>query len=133
MAVKVEKGAPNSGMRIYIGYDSEQEDASRVCEYSIHKHAKVDVDIVHLKTDTLREQGLYWRQDTGSTDFSYSRFLIPHLEDYTGWAIFVDSDFVFTKDIHTLGDDLAQTPNADMMSCFVIRHAPYVPKQEIKF
>ena len=133
MAVKVEKGAPNSGMRIYIGYDSEQEDASRVCEYSIHKHAKVDVDIVHLKTDTLREQGLYWRQDTGSTDFSYSRFLIPHLEDYTGWAIFVDSDFVFTKDIHTLGDDLAQTPNADMMSCFVIRHAPYIPKQEIKF
>ena len=116
MVVKAEKGAPNFGMRIYIGYDPEQEDASKVCEYSIHKHAKVDVDIVHLKTDELREQGLYWRNDTGSTDFSYSRFLIPHLEGYNGWAIFVDSDFVFTKDICTLGDDLAQTPNADMMS-----------------
>ena len=133
MAVKVEKGAPISGMKIYIGYDPEQEDASRVCEYSIHKHAKVDVDIVHLKTEELREQGLYWRTDTGSTDFSYSRFLVPHLQNYNGWAIFVDSDFVFTKDIYTLGDELAQTPNADLMSCFVIRHAPYVPAQETKF
>ena len=114
MVVKAEKGAPNSGMRIYIGYDEEQEDASKVCEYSILKHAKVDIDIVHLKTSELREQGLYWRTDTGSTDFSYSSFLVPHLEDYNGWAIFVDSDFVFQRDICTLGDELAQTPNADL-------------------
>lgn len=120
-------------MRIYIGYDSQQEDASRVCEYSIHKHAKVDVDIRHLRLDDLREQGAYWRPDTGSTEFSYSRFLIPYLEDYNGWALFVDSDFVFQRDICTLGDELACTPNADVMSCFVVRHAPYQPNQETKF
>lgn len=120
-------------MRIYIGYDDKQSDASQVCEYSIQKYARTDVDIVHLKTSELEEQGIYWRQDTGSTDFSYSRFLVPHLENYNGWAIFVDSDFVFKKDICTLGDELACTPNADLMSCFVIRHAPYVPQQSTKF
>ena len=120
-------------MRIYIGYDDNQFDASQVCEYSIQKWARTDVDIIHLKTSELEEQGIYWRQDKGSTDFSYSRFLVPHLENYNGWAMFVDSDFVFMKDIWTLGDELACTPNADLMSCYVIRHAPYIPAQETKF
>lgn len=38
----------------------------------------------------------------GSNAFIYSRFLIPSLEDYAGWAIFVDGDMVCRDDIAKL-------------------------------
>lgn len=121
-------------MKIYIGWDSLQEDASMVCEYSIHKHAKYDIDIKHLKLEELEDQNLYWRETaSASTEFSYSRFLVPYLQDYNGWAIFVDSDFVFLRDIHEIYEQLKYTPNADDYSCFVVKHADYIPKQEVKF
>jgi len=32
-----------------------------------------------------------------STEFSYSRFLVPYLSDYKGISIFVDHDFIFRQ------------------------------------
>jgi hypothetical protein len=39
-----------------------------------------------------------------STDFSISRFLVPHLAQ-SGWALFVDSDVVFLDDVAHLFDE----------------------------
>lgn len=38
----------------------------------------------------------------GSNDFIYSRFLVPHLMGYRGWAIFADGDMVCREDIARL-------------------------------
>ena len=134
MVAKAEKRAPISGMKIYIGHDSKQQDATKVCEYSLHKHAKYDIDIDILRMDKLVEDGVYWRTECkASTEFTYSRFLIPHLENYTGWAMFVDSDFVFLKDITPVVEDIIQRPGSERYSCFVVRHAEYTPKNEFKF
>lgn len=38
----------------------------------------------------------------GSNAFIYSRFLVPSLEDFAGWAIFVDGDMVCREDIAKL-------------------------------
>ena len=37
-----------------------------------------------------------------STEFTFSRFLVPYLQNYRGWAIFCDSDFIFLNDIDEL-------------------------------
>ena len=122
--------------KIYIGYDSKQAIASDVCEYSIRKHLQRVpelYEIHHLKTDELREQGLYFDDKRGaSTEFSYTRFLVPKLCGYKGLAMFVDSDFIFTTDL----DDLFRTIELNFnpeISVWCTQHQPYVPKQDTKF
>lgn len=34
-----------------------------------------------------------------STEFSHTRFLVPRLMQYKGWALFMDSDMIFMSDI----------------------------------
>ena len=88
--------------KIYIGYDSRHPIASSVCEYSLKKHSK-NLDINHLKLSDLEQ--LYWREyKDQSTEFTYTRFLIPYLQDYTGWALFCDNDFLFLKDVKKIFD-----------------------------
>jgi len=83
--------------KIYIGYDSKHPIASKVCEYSLRKHSK-DLDIELLKLSDLEQ--LYWREyKDQSTEFTYTRFLVPYLQDYNGWALFCDDDFLFLKDV----------------------------------
>jgi len=62
------------------------------------------VNIVYLKQDELRKQGLYTRpvDNLGSTEFTFTRFLVPYLSAYSGPAIFVDCDFVFDCDVAEL-------------------------------
>lgn len=38
----------------------------------------------------------------GSNAFIYSRFLVPHLQNYKGWAIFCDGDMLVRDDIAKL-------------------------------
>ena len=84
-------------IKIYIGYDSRHPIASKVCEYSLRKHSK-DLDIELLKLSDLDQ--LYWREyKDQSTEFTYTRFLVPYLQDYNGWALFCDNDFLFLKDV----------------------------------
>lgn len=37
-----------------------------------------------------------------STEFSHTRFLVPELMNYQGWALFVDGDMLFLSDIKKL-------------------------------
>ncbi len=88
--------------KIYIGYDSRHPIASKVCEYSLRKHSK-DLDIELLKLSDLEQ--LYWREyKDQSTEFTYTRFLVPYLQDYNGWALFCDDDFLFLKDVKKIFD-----------------------------
>ena len=91
-------------MKIFIGWDSREEDAYKVCVHTIKKHASKDVEIVTLKREELIKEGLYTRDEGGnvSTEFAYTRFLTPYLTDYKGWALFIDCDFLFTRDVAEL-------------------------------
>jgi len=96
----------NPKYRIYIGWDSNQEIAYEICKHSILKNTKVpnDIEIIPLKLNDLREQGLYSREEDalGSTEFTFSRFLVPELADFDGWALYVDCDFLFMADVQRL-------------------------------
>ena len=89
-------------MKIYIGFDSTCKIASDVCEYSLRRHSD-NLDIGLLEINELKNDKLYWREyKNQSTEFTYTRFLVPYLQDYKGWAIFCDNDFLFLDDVKKL-------------------------------
>jgi|TARA_R110002110_G_scaffold3190_4_gene16441 lipopolysaccharide biosynthesis glycosyltransferase len=89
---------------VFVGWDSREEDAYKVCEHTLRKHSSVELNIVPLKREELIEKGLYTRDEGGSvsTEFAYTRFLTPHLSEYKGWSLFIDCDFLFTRDVAEL-------------------------------
>ena len=111
-------------MKIYIGYDSKVPIASKVCEFSLRHHSKEDLDISLLKTPALRKKKLYWRPyKNQSTQFTYTRFLIPRLQNYKGWAMYCDNDFLFLNDVKEL---LSLQNNSKAVIC--VKHE-YKPKR----
>ena len=75
---------------VYIGYDTREDIAYQVSKYSIIN--KSNNILVHpLKLAELRDKNLYWREEDklGSTEFTFSRFLVPELNQFKGWALFL--------------------------------------------
>jgi lipopolysaccharide biosynthesis glycosyltransferase len=82
---------------IFIGYDPREAVAYHTCVNSIVRHASKPVAIVPLALNLFED---YTETHTdGSNQFVYSRFLVPHLMDYEGWAIFMDGDMIVRDDI----------------------------------
>ena len=115
-------------LRIYVGWDSREDIAYQVCKRSLEQHSSIPLQIVPIKQDDLRLRGLYWRgpDAMSSTEFSFTRFLTPYLAGYTGWAVFVDCDFLFRKDIAGLLD-YRDTSKA----LYCVKH-DYMPKETVK-
>ena len=85
--------------KIYVGWDSREDIAYQVCEHSILNRSK-STEVIPLKQKDLRDSGIYTRDidKLASTEFTFTRFLIPFLNNYEGWAIFCDCDMVFLVD-----------------------------------
>ena len=98
-------------LTVYIGWDSREPIAADVCRYSILKHTSIPVNIQYLKQDDLRMRGFYNREvdALASTEFTFTRFLIPALNNYQGTAIFMDSDMVLVDDIAKLIENVDTT------------------------
>jgi len=83
-------------LRIFIGYDHRQPIAMNVLQFSIFRRSSKPVAITPIVLPTLP------MKRTGLTPFTYSRFLVPWLCDYQGWALFLDIDFLVLGDIAEL-------------------------------
>lgn len=113
-------------LRCYIGHDTREQDAYDVCAFSMRRHCTKALHIQSLKHRPLRKQGLFsrpWHIDESgqfidqrdgrpfSTEFAFTRFLVPELarkEELAGWVLFCDCDFLFQDDIaklFSLADD----------------------------
>ena len=116
-----------SNFNIYIGYDTREDIAYQVSKFSILQRSK-NVSVIPLKLDDLKEKGLYWRGEDklGSTEFTFSRFLVPELNDYKGWALFCDCDIIFLEDINNLFN-----LKDDKYAVMCVQH-DYTPKEETK-
>lgn len=129
-------------MKIYVGYDGREHLAYKVCEQSIRDNSSGEVEIVPLLHKQLRRQGWFTRPwlvnayDGNSTDtidgkpfsteFSHTRFLVPALTGYRGWALFMDSDMVFDSPVSELFD-LCD----DRYAVMCVKH-DYTPAETIK-
>lgn len=113
--------------KVFVGYDTREDIAYQVCEHSI-KRFDSNVVVTPLIQNELRQQKVYWREidKLASTEFTFTRFLIPHLMNYKGWALFVDSDIIFLEDVNNL---FALADDKYAVMC--VQH-DYTPKPGIK-
>ena len=91
-------------INIFIGYDHRERAATNVLIDSIYQKSSVPVSITPLINSQLENQNLFYRKrdKNQSTDFSFTRFLVPKLMGYKGWAIFMDCDMLCRLDISRL-------------------------------
>ena len=115
-------------VNFFIGYDAKEDIAYRVCKNSLLKRASVKVKVTSLKLDELIAKKLYTRtiDPLASTQFTYSRFLVPKLMNYNGWAVFCDCDFIFLDDVANLTNDLDTSK-----AIYCVKH-DYTPKEKHK-
>tara|TARA_B110000240_G_C13348722_1_gene388776 strand:+ start:119 stop:790 length:672 start_codon:yes stop_codon:yes gene_type:complete len=114
-------------MKVFIGYDPREDIAYQVCKHSILKH-QPDADVRPLKQSELRDGGWYTRpaDKLASTEFTFTRFLIPELANFKGWAVFMDCDMILTTDIKELFDQAD-----DRYAVMCVKH-DYKVKEEFK-
>jgi len=87
--------------RVFIGYDSREDIAYQVLKYSIEQHASRSLDIRPLK---IAQLDFHRHDPLASTEFTFTRFLVPSLCDYQGLALFMDCDMVALADLNQLFD-----------------------------
>ena len=114
-------------MRIFIGYDPREAVAFNVLAHSIHVRASEPVTIAPLMLSQLKK--VLWRErhPLQSTDFSFSRFLVPLLSGYEGWSLFCDSDMLMLDDIAKLW-----SLRDDRYAVQVVKH-DHKPSDSVKF
>lgn len=83
-------------LKIFIGYDHRQPISYNILQQSIIRLSSKPVAITPLILEQLplKRQGL--------TPFTYSRFLVPYLCNYEGWALFLDCDILLNGDVSEL-------------------------------
>jgi Glycosyl transferase family 8 len=89
-------------LRIFIGWDSREAECADVLAYSIRKHSSVPLEIRYLKLAELDFERA--TDPLQSTEFTYSRFLVPYLCNYQGKAVFMDCDMLCFGDVRELAD-----------------------------
>ena len=114
--------------RVFVGWDSREDIAYRVCRHSLLRRASAPVSVTPIKQNALREQGLYTRgvDPLASTELTYTRFFVPHLMEYRGWALFCDCDFLW------LGDVAALFALADERYAVMCVHHDHRPRENWK-
>lgn len=90
-------------IRVFIGFDPREAVAFHVCSNSIIRHSSAPLSICPLALNNLTT---YTEKHTdGSNQFIYSRFLVPSLMEFSGWALFIDGDMIFRDDLQSLWNE----------------------------
>ncbi len=116
-------------LTIYIGYDSVESVAWHTLVHSIYEHSSEPVNIVPLYLKNLRNIYKRERDPKQSNDFSFTRFLIPYLNNYEGMAIFMDCDMLLRTDIYDVFNEIINQPKK---AVYVVKH-DYTPKEGLKY
>ena len=114
-------------INIFIGYDSKEKVAYNVLSHSIIQNSTKPVAITPIALNNLKDDFVRERNALSSTEFSFSRFMIPHLMNYQGWALFMDCDMLMFEDISKLW-----RMRDDSKAIQVCKHN-YTPKESKKF
>lgn len=127
---------------VYIGFDSREAIASDIAASSISRHTRHPIKFYYLKHRKLRSAGFFKRTwmvdaDSGnwrdlvdgkpfSTEFSHTRFLIPELQKFKGWALFMDADMIFHQ--HDISKLFAKCDPKYAIMCVKHQHEHQINK-----
>jgi lipopolysaccharide biosynthesis glycosyltransferase len=113
--------------RIFVGFDSKEVVAYHVLAQSIIAHSSIPVMFSPIVLGHLDGLFIRERNPLQSTEFSFSRFMVPYLSSYDGWSLFMDCDMLARADIAELW-----ALCDDRYAVMCVKH-DYVPKSEQKF
>ncbi len=124
MKEKIQKVIP-----IFIGYDFRERTATNVLIDSLYQTTSYPLSITPIVKNQLIKQGFHNREKdkNQSTDFSFTRFLVPYLMNFEGWAIFMDCDMLCRSDISELWNQ-----RDEKYSLLCVKHE-HVPIEKSKF
>jgi lipopolysaccharide biosynthesis glycosyltransferase len=114
-------------IKVFIGWDPREVEAWDVLAKSIWRRASVPVSITPLVKSQLPIT-----REGGSTEFAFSRFLVPWLCGYQGHAIFMDCDMLCLGDIAELWKHREACQYLPGPAVKVVQH-DYKPKETTKF
>jgi lipopolysaccharide biosynthesis glycosyltransferase len=114
-------------INVFIGFDNKEKIAYHVLSESIRRNSTKPIAITPLAINNLTDDFVRERNTNQSTEFAFSRFIIPHLMNYRGWALFMDCDMLMKADIAELW-----RLRDDKYAVQVCKH-DYTPKEETKF
>jgi len=114
-------------VKVFVGYDPREDIAYQVCKHSILTR-QPNAEVYPLIQKNLRNAGLYTRpvDKLSSTEFTFTRFLVPQLTNFKGWVVFMDCDIILTTDIKEL---FSQSDDKYAVMC--VKHS-YTPKEGVK-
>jgi lipopolysaccharide biosynthesis glycosyltransferase len=113
--------------RIYIGFDRKEVVAYHVLCQSILEKSTIPVSFTPIALNNVEDIFTRERNSLQSTEFSISRFLVPHLSNFEGWSLFIDCDMLVRTDIAKLW-----ALRDERFAAMCVKH-DYVPKIETKF
>jgi hypothetical protein len=112
---------------VYIGYDRDEIVAFHTLCQSILDRCSAPVRFTPINLANLDAVFRRERLAKQSTEFSFSRFLTPHLSGYAGWSLFMDCDMLARADLAELF-----ALRDERYAVQVCQH-DYAPKDEVKF
>lgn len=84
---------------LFVGFDPREAACYHTFCQSVLERSSIPVSFIPLHKSML--SGFDGQRD-GTNAFIYSRFLVPYIQNYRGWAIFCDGDMVMMEDIAKL-------------------------------
>jgi hypothetical protein len=116
-------------LRVFIGYDPVESVAWHTMAHSILARSTRPVAIVPVALQNLK--GIYQRErdPKQSNEFSFTRFLVPYLAGFHGYAAFFDCDQLLRVDVSQLFEITQAAPEK---AVHVVQH-DYEPKDDVKY
>lgn len=116
-------------LKVFIGYDPVESVAWHVMAHSLFTKSSLPLALIPLNIQNLRKVFTRPRDPKQSNEFSFTRFLVPYLSDYEGYAIFFDCDMMLRCDIAEIFQEIERHPGK---AVYVVKHN-YTPKDDVKF
>jgi lipopolysaccharide biosynthesis glycosyltransferase len=114
---------------VYVGYDPKESISWHVFVQSIMETSSSPLSIHPVYVKNYRKIFNRVSDSKQSNEFSFSRFLVPYLQNYQGTAIFMDCDMLMRTDINELYEIGKIHPEK---AVHVVQH-DYEPKDKIKY
>jgi hypothetical protein len=116
-------------IKVFVGYDPVESIAWHTMASSIYRNSSKPVAIIPVYLKNLNGVVSRPRDPKQSNEFSFSRFVVPYLCNYEGYAVFFDCDQLLRTDINEIFDVLNEQPGK---AVYVVKHE-YEPRNDIKY
>ena len=116
-------------IKVFIGYDPVESVAWHTMAHSILRKCSRPVALIPVNIENMKDIFTRERDPKQSNSFSFTRFLVPYLCDYSGFGIFFDCDMMLRTDLSEILSVIESQPGK---AVYVVKH-DYTPSEETKY